>query len=181
MDAFENIVAKFLEEKGYWVRQAVKVEITKEDKRIIGTTTMPNPILDIVAFSAGDNELLLVEIKSFLDSTGVLFSGISGKNKKDAKRYKLFTNNEYREIISERLKDFYKNKGLINKDTIINYALVAGKIKQGDENNIKEYFHDRGWKLFSPQDIKDGIKDLVNRGWEDNEITLTVKLLLKKE
>ncbi|MGQ9706986.1 MAG: hypothetical protein ACUVWP_08350 [bacterium] len=119
MDAFENIVAKFLEEEGYWVRQAVKVEITSDDKRKIGALTMPNPILDIVAFSAGDNELLLVEIKSFLDSTGVSFGGISGKDKGDAKRYKLFTNDDYRKIVSERLKDDYQRKGLINENTIL--------------------------------------------------------------
>jgi hypothetical protein len=33
MDAFEIIVGQCLEEKGYWVRHSVKVELTKEEKR----------------------------------------------------------------------------------------------------------------------------------------------------
>lgn len=36
MNAFEDIVARCFEDKGYWVRQNVKVPITKADKREIG-------------------------------------------------------------------------------------------------------------------------------------------------
>jgi Holliday junction resolvase-like predicted endonuclease len=73
MDAFEDIVKLYLEEEGYWVRQHVKVKITKQDKRDIGTYSMPTPELDIVAFNVKENELLLVEVKSFLDSQGVYY------------------------------------------------------------------------------------------------------------
>ena len=74
MNAFEDIVKVYLEEKGYWVRQSVKVEkITSEDKKAIGLTTMPRPEIDLVALNAKENELLLVEVKSFLNSQGVYF------------------------------------------------------------------------------------------------------------
>ena len=101
MNAFEDIVKLYLEEKGYWVRQSVKVHyITKEDKRKLNKPSMPTPEIDIVAFNMKKNELLLVEVKSLLDSYGVHYQAVSGEDKKDGERYKLFNHNQFREIIS---------------------------------------------------------------------------------
>ncbi len=35
MDAFESIVAIYLDSLGYWVKQSVKVEISKEENRYL--------------------------------------------------------------------------------------------------------------------------------------------------
>jgi len=64
MNAFENIVRMFLEGKGYWVRQSVKVHISKEDKKALRLDTMPRPEIDLVALNVKESELLLVEVKS---------------------------------------------------------------------------------------------------------------------
>ena len=50
MDAFENIVAKFLaEQKGYWVKQTVKIDLTPEEKKENSLSSkMPRPEIDIV-------------------------------------------------------------------------------------------------------------------------------------
>ena len=67
MNAFEDIVKLYLEEEGYWVRQSVKVnKITREDKRKLNNYSMPTPEIDIVAYKAKENELLLVEVSLFL-------------------------------------------------------------------------------------------------------------------
>ena len=179
MNAFENIIAQYLEEEGYWVRQSVKVDISKADKKEIGSSTMPRPEIDLVALKVKENELLLIEAKSFLDSPGVLFSGVSGENDKDAKRYKLFTNNKYKNIVTKRLREEYLKKGLINEETKINYALAAGNIYSNDEAKIRNYFSEKGWKLFSPNEIKNKIKELSRKGWEDNMVTITAKLIMK--
>ena len=52
------------------------------------------------------------------------------------------------------------------------------KVSKIDETKIREYFVEsgRGWKLFSPADIKDKIKKFSEKGWEDNVITMTAKL-----
>ena len=183
MNAFENIIAQYLEEEGYWVRQSVKVNISKQDKRDIGTFSMPRPEIDLVALNVKENELLLIEVKSLLDSYGVYFDAVSGEvpdaYKRDAKRYRLFNDSKFREIVTERLKEEFLQKGLINKKTKINYALAAGHIHYPeDEQRIRDYFlkQKEKWILFSPKDIKDKIKKLSEKGWEDNLVTMTAKL-----
>jgi len=180
MNAFEDIVKLYLEEEGYWVRQSVKVHhITKEDKRRLKNYSMPTPEIDIVALNMVKNELLLVEVKSLLDSYGVHYEAVSGIDKRDGKGYKLFNWDLFREIITDRLCEEYLDRKLINKKTKVNYALAAGHIKsQWDEDKIIEYFSNplKKWKLFSPKDIKAKIKNLSGKGWEDNIIIMTSKL-----
>jgi len=181
MNAFENIVAQYLEEEGYWVRQSVKIDISKEDKERIGKKTMPRPEIDLVALKVKENELLLIEAKSFLDSPGVRFYGVSDKNQKDAKRYRLFTNSNYRDIVTKRIREEYLKKGLINENTKIKYALAAGNIYSNDEQKIKNYFAEKGWRLFTPNELKNKIKELSEKKWEDNMVTITAKLILRGE
>ena len=180
MNAFEEIAKQYLEAEGYWVRQSVKVEISKYDKKAIGLPSMPRPEIDLVALNVKQNELLLLEVKSLLDSYGVWYEAISGEDKeKYTKRFRLFTDSKFREVVTERLREEYLKRGLINEKTKINYALAAGNIHSpADESKIREYFSkpERGWKLFSPKDIKDKIKKFAERGWEDNVVTMTAKL-----
>ena len=181
MNAFENIIAQYLEEEGYWVRQSVKVDISKADKKEIDLPSMPRPEIDLVALKVKENELLLIEAKSFLDSSGVRFSGVSGKDSKDKKRYRLFTDSTYRDIVTKKLREEYLNNGLINEYTKINYALAAGNIYSNDEQEIKNYFSERRWKLFTPNDLKNKMKELSGKRWEDNIVTITAKLILRGE
>lgn len=179
MNAFEEIIKQYLEAEDYWVRQSVKVEISKEDKKAIGLSTMPRPEIDLVALNVEQNELLLVEVKSFLDSYGVWYEAVAGEDEKHKNRYRLFTDSKFREVVTRRLREEYLKRGLINERTKINYALAAGNIHSlADESKIREYFAkpERGWKLFSPKDIKDKIKKFAQKGWEDNVVTMTAKL-----
>jgi len=180
MDAFEDIVALFLEEEGYWVRQSVKVvKITKADKRALNNYSMPTPEIDIVALDMKRNELVLVEVKSYLDSQGVDIDSLTGKYKKLAGRYRLFNSRKHREIVTERLQEDYLERGLIKKNTKINYGLAAGKIYTGEESDISDYFNKKGWYLFTPERIKVKIGELSKKRWEDNLITMTTKLVLR--
>lgn len=95
MNAFEELVMIYLRHRGYWVIPSVKVDITKQDKRDIGKPAMPRPEIDLVAYKAKENKLFLVEAKSYPDSYGVGFAGVSGNNARDAKRYKLFTDKPF--------------------------------------------------------------------------------------
>ncbi len=181
MNAFENIVTQYLESEGYWVRQSVKVEISKEDKRALDLPTMPRPEIDLVALDVKENELLLIEVKSLLDSYGVYFEAVSDEKDELAERYRLFTNSKFREIVTKRLREEYLKQGLINEDTKINYALAAGNIHSlTAESKISDYFSQKGWKLFTPGQIKDKIKELSQKGWEDNLVTITAKLILRE-
>jgi len=180
MNAFEDIVRLYLEEEGYWVRQSVKVNISKQDKRDIGAFSMPRPEIDLVALNMKENELLLIEVKSFLDSYGVYSEAITDEKDVFSKRYRLFTDSIFRKVVTKRLREEYLEQGLVNENTKINYALAAGHIHYPeDELKIREYFSkpERGWKLFSPKDIKDKIRKMSEKGWEDNLVTITAKLI----
>jgi len=179
MNAFESIVAQYLEAEGYWVRQSVKVKITKDDKKAIGLPTMPTPEIDIVALSVKRNELLLVEVKSFLDSQGVYSDAVCTDEYRASKRYRLFNETKYRRIVSKRIAEEYLGSGLINSKTNINYALAAGKIHSGDEDNLRANFSKKGWILITPSEIKNKVKELANKGWEDNLVTMTAKLIMR--
>jgi hypothetical protein len=182
MNAFEDIVKFYLEEEGYWVRQSVKVHrFTKEDKKLLNNSSMPTPEIDIVAYKAKNNELILIEVKSYLDSYGVDCEEVMGINK-DADRYKLFTHNALRQKIVQRLTEEYIDNGLINANTTVKFALAAGKIhNQAHENKIRKYFADasRQWILFSPSEIKKKISSLSEKSYEDNVITTAVKLVTR--
>ena len=181
MDSFEDIVAKCFEERNYWVRHPVKVTtITRKDKRDIGTPTMPTPEVDLVALQFNKNTLILMEIKSFLNSPGVRFSDVCGKGK-NAKRYKLLNDDIYREIITMRLVDYYLENGLINRKTKIRYGLAAGNIYSRDEERIRDYARNMDWVFMSPDDIKESIVELSGTSFfEDNIITMTAKIFRKE-
>ncbi|WP_321326813.1 hypothetical protein [Thiomicrorhabdus sp.] len=91
MDYFENIVKRLLEEEGYWVFQSVKVNLTREEKALIGKYSMPRPEIDIVAFKPKGNKLLIIEAKSYLDSQGVKYAELNQSYEIPEGRYKLFT------------------------------------------------------------------------------------------
>jgi len=180
VNAFESIVKLYLEEEGYWVRQSVKVPISKGDKVALDLPSMPTPEIDLVALNAKKNELLLVEAKSLLGSYGVYYEAVADAKDKLADRYRLFTNSRFREIVTRVLREDYLERGLINGKTKINYALAAGNIHSGNESSIAKYFSDNGWKLFTPEQIKEKVRQLsVNKAWSDDSIIMTAKLILK--
>lgn len=71
MDAFEQIVKIVLEGQGWWVRQGYKVELTKEEKVVMGRYSSPRWEIDLLAYKPESDQILIVECKSFLDSFGV--------------------------------------------------------------------------------------------------------------
>jgi len=177
MDAFESIVAIYFEEKGYWVKGSVKVEISKEDKRLIGTPSMPRPEIDLVAYNPGKNELLLIEAKSYLDSPGVKFNGVSGNDKKDGERYKLFTREQFRNIITKQIRKDFISAGLIDGKTRVKYCLVAGNVYSKDENKIDNYFLQKKWIFIKPSELRNAVIRLSEKGWENDAVTITAKLI----
>jgi len=84
LDAFEHLISRLLLREGYWVETAVKVELTKEDKRRLENPSMPRQELDIVPYDAKRNVLLVVECKSYLDSGGVHVEAFNGKSDSQA-------------------------------------------------------------------------------------------------
>ena len=94
-------------------------------------------------------------------------------------RYKLFTNKVFRQIVTDRLKEYYLKQGLIKGNIKVNYGLAAGNIHRGSGKPLTDYFRKKGWKLITPREIKNFVEQLAEKGWEDDLVTMTVKLLRK--
>jgi hypothetical protein len=104
MDSFENVIATILQRQGYWTMTSVKVELSKAEKLRIGRHSSPRWELDVVAYSGLRNELLVVECKSYLDSSGVPRAAFDGLSALRADRFKLFSEPVLRNVVLSRLK-----------------------------------------------------------------------------
>ena len=82
MDAFEALISMLLRHEGYWTTPSFKVELTKREKAKIEKVSSPRWEVDLVAYKGSTNEVLAIECKSFLDSTGVIFR--NGKFEREA-------------------------------------------------------------------------------------------------
>lgn len=181
MDAFENLVSQLLQEDGFWVLQSVKVNITKKEKELISKPTTPRPEIDIIAFDCENNILYLLEAKSYIDSLGVKKDELLIEHEIQEGRYKLLTSKQYRDVITKRLKIEFIERGFINKKTKISYGLVAGKIHKNEYAELKNVFDKKKWLFWGPNDIREKLVSLSKKGYEDNSVTMTAKLILQKD
>lgn len=177
MNAFEIIAGQLLAENGYWVRHSVKVDLSKELRRTIGKPSMPRPEIDIAAYSVHDNELILIEVKSFIDSLGVHLRDVMANNDLPTGRYKLITSEPYRRIVTEALVADWQQRGIIRSDTKVCYALFAGKVYRQQEEELRTYLDSMGWKFWGPKWVKENLGRLTEKGYEDNAITIALKIM----
>ncbi|MBS1766197.1 MAG: hypothetical protein JST05_02170 [Acidobacteria bacterium] len=178
MDAFETIVATILQRQGYWTITNAKVDLTKEEKRQIGRHSSPRWELDVVAYQGKNNEVLVVECKSFLDSPGVECGAFDGTNKVAEKRYKLFFEDVLRAVVFRRLEQQLVSGGFCAANPKIKLCLAAGKI-HGDESKLQAHFEKKGWLLFGPEYIRQELLKLRDSGYENNVAAMMTKLLLR--
>jgi hypothetical protein len=179
MELFEGIIKTLLEHEGYWVRQSFKVNVTKEEKRAIGKHSIPRPEIDLLAFKPGTNEVLVIEAKSYFDSPGVRLKELLESFDIPNGRYKLFTCENYRDIVFSRLHQDLLEQGLVNESCSYKLGLVAGNVYQNKSLDIDEYFQANDWFFWSPEMVKDKVNNLASMGYENNTATLTAKILMR--
>lgn len=153
-DGFEQAVQRLLEAEGFWVRRAVKVNLSQDEKRQIGKTSAPRPIVDMVALHLARGELLALEAKSYADTPGVKLAQMQEEHEVPAGRFKLFTSERYRTIVLARLKQDLLEAGMALPEMQVRLGLIAGKVNQGQSQAIRELMEARGWLFWSPDDIK---------------------------
>ena len=178
MDAFETVVTLILQRQGYWTRTSVMVELTKAEKRAIGRPSSPRWQLDIVAYSGRDNDLRVVECKSFLDSPGVECKAFKRGNASAANRYKLFCDAKLRRVVFRRLERQLVKDGFCPKKPTIRLCLAAGKIR-GDEAWLRAHFDRRGWVLIGPRVIREELERLRDASYENSVAAVVTKMLLR--
>jgi hypothetical protein len=182
MDAFEQLVSEILWMDGYWVRTSVKVELTKEEKRMIGRHSSPRWELDIVAYKARENVLQVVECKSYIDSVGVRACCFDGNNPEDAKRYKLFNESELRRIVFSRLCLQLAESGACRETPEVRLALACGKVRNdGDRKAIRSHFDTQGWDFWDEPWLCERLQHMAKQGYENQVSAVVAKLLLRRK
>ena len=166
------------------MRLSVKIKLSPEEKRQIGVPTAPRPEIDIVAYDVKENKLYLIEVKSYLDSPGVRYNDVVTIQKKQSGRFKILTCSNYQKVIEKRLLEDWRIVGQIPLNIKFRYGLVAGKIHSKKKNtnaeeDLVEYFAKKDWLFWGPKAIKERMKKLVEKGYENNEATIVSKILLK--
>lgn len=180
MDAFETVVAEVLWRDGYWVQNAVKVDLTKDDKLKINRRFSPRWELDIVGYSAERKEVLVVECKSYLDSRGVTFKAVNGSDQRRAGRYKLFNDDVLRDVVLDRLSCQMVEGGLVPKRHETKLALVCGNIASDqDRQALRQHFHTRGWLLWDDVWLRKKLASISQSGYENSPVAVVSKLLLR--
>lgn len=179
MELFEGIIKTLLEHEGYWVRQSFKVNLTKEEKRAIGKHSIPRPEIDLLAFKPGTNSMIVLEAKSYFDSPGVKISELLEHHKIPEGRYKLFTCENYRNIVFSRLVKDLVHYGLAESNINLQLGLVAGNVYQNKSDDIAEYFDSNEWFFWSPETVKHKVKALAKLGYENNTAIITAKILMR--
>ena len=179
MDSFEKVVATILDRAGYWVRTSVKVNLTREDKHAIRRPSSPRWELDIVAYSGRENELLVVECKSYLDSAGVRAGSFDGPKAADETRYKLFSDEVLRRVVLTRLEAQLVEQGFCPSGTQARLCLAAGNI-HGDPAPLREFFNAKGWRLFERSWLISGLEALATESYENSVASIVAKLLLRE-
>ena len=178
-DSFEGIVAMLLEREGYWTRTSFKVNLTKEEKRMIGRPSSPRWEIDLVGYKAGSNEIIAVECKSLLDSPGVMMAMFKGIEPY-SNRVKLFIDQKLQDVVFNRLRIQLEESGIIAMDSTIRLGLAAGKYyNERDAEQIRAHFREKGWLLLGPEWIVTRLKKLSDTAYENCPIAMTSKLLIR--
>jgi hypothetical protein len=180
VDAFEQVVSEILWLSGFWVRTSVKVELTKEEKRLIGRHSSPRWELDIVGYSGRENLLRVVECKSYLDSTGVRACAFDKSDPEEAKRYKLFNEPELRKVVFNRLSLQFTETGACREAPEIRLSLACGKIRnEADRGAIRTHFEAQGWELWDEPWLRERLREMAEQGYENQVSAVVAKLLLR--
>jgi len=168
-----------LRHQGYWTTPSFKVELTKEDKRRIGRPSSPRWELDLIAYKPSVNEILAIECKSLLDSTGVVFR--NGRFEPE-KHYKLFSEKLLRSVVLKRLVRQLKQTGSCIDIPKVRLCLASGKIAgKTDRDGLISHFERNDWKLFDPEWVFQKLSEAAKKGYENDVAFIVSKLLLRNK
>ena len=182
MDAFENLVCEIFWKKGYWFQNPFYVELTKAEKRKIGRPTSPRWELDIVSYKGRDNEVILIECKSYLNSTGVCADDLIDPEARDATRYKLFTDQTLRRVVMNRLRVQLYERGLCPENPRLSLGLICGRVRNAqDRERLHKHFDKQGWHLWDDLWVRDQVGLMATGDYENSTAPVVAKILIPKQ
>jgi hypothetical protein len=176
VDAFEQVMAAILELHGYWTKTSLHVELTKAQKRAIGRHSSPRWELDVVGYRGRDNHLLVLECKSFMDSSGVRVATFETQASDDHKRYKLFFERQLRDIVLGALVEQLESGKYCPPNPTVVLGLAAGKV-HGDVKRLQAVFDEQGWELWRPDQIHKELVRLRDTKYENSIVSVVAKII----
>ncbi len=179
MEAFEALISILLRHDGYWTTPNFKVNLTKEDKHRIGRPTSPRWELDVVAYKGSTNEVLAVECKSFLDSTGVIFRDGTFEPEN---RYKLFTDGRLRSVVLKRLAKQLQAIGACARSPRVKLCLAAGNVaRKSDSKGLSRHFTSKNWLLIDSDWVCERLRMASQRSYENDVAFVVSKFLTRSD
>ena len=179
MDAFEELATEMLRAEGYWVQRGLKIELTTAEKRALDNPSMPRPELDLVAYKPGTGELLAIECKSYLDSSGVSVRDLIPGGRY-AHRYKMFTDERLRTLVLAKLVDQLAAADMVVGRPVPRLGLIYGHAAPNGKAQLQQWFDDRGWLLRGPVWLNDRLHEMAGRSYDNQVASVVAKLLLNR-
>jgi hypothetical protein len=176
MEAFEQIVARVFDRQGYWIKQSYKVDVTKEEKRLIGTPDMPRVEIDLLAFRPNENVVHVIECKSYLDSRPIAIDCFKAGQKRAA-RFKLFNDSNRRAIVFEALQRQLVADSICREGVTLRLGLVAGNVHPSHRLDLKALFELAGWDLWDDIWVAQKLRDFSSGLYENSLVDITAKLI----
>jgi hypothetical protein len=175
MKSFESLVATLLVREGYWTYPSFKVQLNDDDQQLCGSEQQEmweSWEIDVLAYRAKTNDVLLVECKSFLNSDGVHFPF------RQPKRYKLFINNRLLDAVKSAVRRELVERELCPTEPNVILGLATSKVASDkDRQRLQEKFHEEGWRLFDDCWIRQRVRELADQDYEDDLAVLVAKLM----
>ncbi len=184
MEAFEQFVAVFLEQKGYVVSSAVKFPFARQTRKADHIEVQTHGYeIDLVGARA--DSLVLATVKSFLGSRGVVAEHVDGTSSHIAanKRYAILNDINLRSSI---VRQAAKRYGYSTRQVQLSLFVgrFAGPTKGDHERHVRDWCRRQrtgagSIHVHSLSDMVDTVVEaaITGRQYRDNPVLVTMKLL----
>jgi len=126
--------------------------------------------------------LRVVECKSYLDSGGVALRAFNGSDERFAERFKLFGDEQLRSVIFGRLCKQFATSGACRPEPEVKLCLACGRIASDtDREGLHKHFAEKGWELWDERWLRDRLRVMSGRGYENQVSAEVAKLLLRQK
>jgi hypothetical protein len=105
--------------------------------------------------------------------------GVRRQQSHDQDRYKLFNDANLRGVVFNRLRLQLAECGACRPDANVRLSLACGKVRDRDRDWLRQHFKAQGWELWDEPWLRERLKLMSERGYENQVSAVVAKLLLR--